>query len=70
MRLSYTLTLVATLATGLLLAASAHAQTNLAYCSQTKDGSLECIYATLAACEQTARSESATCIPNPAGRRP
>jgi len=66
MRLSHAL--ICVLTTGLVLAASAHAQTNLAFCSQTKDGSLECIYATLAACEQTARTESATCIPNPARR--
>jgi len=62
------LVIAAALSAGLLLGSSAQAQTNLAFCSQTKDGSLECIYQTMAACEQTARSESATCIPNPARR--
>ena len=60
--------LVGALIAGLLFAASAQAQTNLAYCAQAKDGALECVYATLAACEQTARTESSTCIPNPARR--
>ena len=60
--------LAGALITGLLFAASAQAQTNLAYCAQAKDGALECIYSTLTSCEQTARTEGSTCIPNPARR--
>ena len=65
MRLSHAL--AGTLTAGLLFAASAQAQTNLAFCGQAKDGALECVYATMTSCEQNARSSGGSCIPNPAG---
>jgi len=45
--------------------AGARAQVNQPWCGTDRDGAMNCIYATLSACEATVRGEGGECVPNP-----
>ena len=70
-----TLTAVAALIAGISIASAASTTSqntlggsesaNAQFCSKGHNGALNCTFASMTACEQVAKPEGATCIPNP-----